>query len=297
MKSHALHVEDAGVAGLNIEDQVNPSAPSPPPCRTTRPRPRHHGLARDVRGVEGLGAAVDRAKALQVCPAPTRSSPEAMASLDESPRPGGRWTALRTSASTVSSTPFAAAGRVRRDRAAARRARRGGVLGPVETDADSSERLYELNDYEAYASVRSPAFRFECQTHRARMRPQRARAQGSAAMTDQGREEWASRRRRRTTANLEGQTPRRTACCTAATVAGARRHPVVRRRRAPAVARELPTASSTSLRAEERATAALDPLHARAHPTAPLDGEYRWICAHAVFRNRRDDPDAKRTHD
>jgi len=92
-------LEDAGVAGLHLEDQVNPKR-----CghldgkqvvdeNTALKRIRAAVEARrdpdflimartDIRGVEGLGAAVDRAKAL-VDAGADAIFPEAMASLEE----------------------------------------------------------------------------------------------------------------------------------------------------------------------------------------------------------------------
>lgn len=92
-------LEDAGVAGLHLEDQVNPKrcghldGKAVVDADTAVKRIRAAVDARrdpdlvimartDVRGVEGLDAAIDRAKALQDAGADA-IFPEAMASLDE----------------------------------------------------------------------------------------------------------------------------------------------------------------------------------------------------------------------
>lgn len=94
---HAL--EDAGVAGLHLEDQVNPkrcghldgkavvdldtAAKRIRAAVDARRDPDLVIMARtDIRGVEGLDAAIDRAKALEAAGADA-IFPEAMASLDE----------------------------------------------------------------------------------------------------------------------------------------------------------------------------------------------------------------------
>jgi methylisocitrate lyase len=91
--------EDAGVAGVHLEDQVNPKrcghldgkevVDLDQACRriaaavTARRDPNFLVMARtDVRGVQGLGAAVDRVKALVQAGADA-VFPEAMASLEE----------------------------------------------------------------------------------------------------------------------------------------------------------------------------------------------------------------------
>lgn len=92
-------LEDAGVAGLHLEDQVNPKrcghldGKAVVDTDTAVKRIRAAVDARrdadlvimartDIRGVEGLDAAIDRAKALQDAGADA-IFPEAMASLDE----------------------------------------------------------------------------------------------------------------------------------------------------------------------------------------------------------------------
>lgn len=92
-------LEDAGVAGLHLEDQVNPKrcghldGKAVVNTDTAVKRIRAAVDARrdsdlvimartDIRGVEGLDAAIDRAKALQDAGADA-IFPEAMASLDE----------------------------------------------------------------------------------------------------------------------------------------------------------------------------------------------------------------------
>ena len=92
-------LEDAGVAGLHLEDQVNPKrcghldGKAVVDTDTAVKRIRAAVDARrdndlvimartDIRGVEGLDAAIDRAKALQGAGADA-IFPEAMASLDE----------------------------------------------------------------------------------------------------------------------------------------------------------------------------------------------------------------------
>ena len=92
-------LEDAGVAGLHLEDQVNPKrcghldGKAVVDADTAVKRIRAAVDARrdadlvimartDIRGVEGLPAAIDRAKALQDAGADA-IFPEAMASLDE----------------------------------------------------------------------------------------------------------------------------------------------------------------------------------------------------------------------
>lgn len=92
-------LEDAGVAGLHLEDQVNPKrcghldGKAVVDAQTAISRIRAAVDARrdpdlvimartDVRGVEGMAAAIDRAKALQDAGADA-IFPEAMASLEE----------------------------------------------------------------------------------------------------------------------------------------------------------------------------------------------------------------------
>lgn len=92
-------LEDAGVAGLHLEDQVNPKrcghldGKAVVDLDTAVKRIRAAVDARrdadlvimartDIRGVEGLDAAIDRAKALEAVGADA-IFPEAMASLDE----------------------------------------------------------------------------------------------------------------------------------------------------------------------------------------------------------------------
>ncbi len=92
-------LEDAGVAGLHLEDQVNPKRcghldgkavvdtdTAVKRIRAAVDARRDSGLVimarTDIRGVEGLDAAIDRAKALQDAGADA-IFPEAMASLDE----------------------------------------------------------------------------------------------------------------------------------------------------------------------------------------------------------------------
>ena len=92
-------LEDAGVAGLHLEDQVNPKrcghldGKAVVDLDTAVKRIRAAVDARrdpdlvimartDIRGVEGLAAAIDRAKALEAAGADA-IFPEAMASLDE----------------------------------------------------------------------------------------------------------------------------------------------------------------------------------------------------------------------
>lgn len=92
-------LEDAGVAGLHLEDQVNPKrcghldGKAVVDADTAIKRIRAAVDARrdpdlvimartDIRGVEGMDAAIDRAKALEAAGADA-IFPEAMASLDE----------------------------------------------------------------------------------------------------------------------------------------------------------------------------------------------------------------------
>lgn len=190
-------LEDAGVAGLHVEDQVNPkrcghldgkevvgldvATRRIAAAVAARRDPGLVVMARtDVRGVEGLAAAVDRAKALQDAGADA-IFPEAMASLEEfaairaavdvpilanmtefgkSPL----WTAQQLEDVGVNvvihpvSLLRVAFGAI--ERALGALADEGSLASEVST-MQTRARLYELNDYEAYASFDAGVFDFE----------------------------------------------------------------------------------------------------------------------------------------
>ncbi|GAA2172907.1 methylisocitrate lyase [Agrococcus versicolor] len=190
-------LEDAGVAGLHVEDQVNPkrcghldgkevvsTAAATRRIAAAVAARRDPGLVimarTDVRGVDGLDAAVDRARAL-VDAGADAIFPEAMASLEEfaavraavdvpilanmtefgkSPL----WTAQQLEDVGVSmvihpvSLLRVAFGAI--ERALDALATEGSLASQVET-MQTRARLYELNDYQAYAAFDAGVFDFE----------------------------------------------------------------------------------------------------------------------------------------
>ena len=191
---HAL--EDAGVAGLHIEDQINPkrcghldgkqvvdAATATKRIRAAADARRDENLlimARtDIRAVEGLQAAQDRAKAL-VDAGADAIFPEAMADLTE-------FEAVRAAVDVpvlANMTEFGKSELFSRDRLASvginiviypvsllrlamGAAERGletlqaeGSLNPVVDQMQHRARLYELIDYEAYNAFDTSIFTY-----------------------------------------------------------------------------------------------------------------------------------------
>lgn len=195
-------LEDAGVAGLHIEDQVNPkrcghldgkavvdsetAVQRIRAAATARRDPNLLIMARtDIRAVEGLPAAIDRAKAL-VDAGADAIFPEAMRDLSE-------FEAIRKAVSVpvlANMTEFGKSELFTTDqlagvginiviypvsllRLAMGAAERGldtllaeGTLKPAVADMQTRARLYELLDYEAYNSFDSGVFNFTLETNK-----------------------------------------------------------------------------------------------------------------------------------
>lgn len=196
--ARAVHeLEDAGVAGLHLEDQVNPkrcghldgkevvstelAVQRIAAAVQARRDPDLLIMARtDIRGVQGLGAAIDRAKALEAAGADA-IFPEAMADLSE-------FEAIRAAVDVpilANMTEFGksalfthqqladagvniaihpvsllriAMGAIERELSLL--AETGTLDGSVER-MQTRARLYELNDYAAYNSFDEGVFNFE----------------------------------------------------------------------------------------------------------------------------------------
>ena len=195
-------LEDAGVAGMHLEDQVNPKR-----CghldgkevvdETTalkriraavegRRDPAFLIMARtDIRGVEGLSAAVDRAKAL-VDAGADAIFPEAMESLEE-------FAAIRAAVDVPILANMTEFGKselfthrqladvgvnivihpVSLLRLAMGAAERGldtllaeGTLAPVVPEMQTRSRLYELLDYEGYSRFDAGIYTFDLKNNR-----------------------------------------------------------------------------------------------------------------------------------
>ncbi|MCU1557621.1 MAG: methylisocitrate lyase [Microbacteriaceae bacterium] len=190
-------LEDAGVAGLHIEDQVNPKrcghldgkAVVDVDTATKRIRaavdarrdPNLLIMARtDIRAIDGLGAAVDRAKAL-VDAGADAIFPEAMADLAEFEAVRGAIdvpilanmtefgkSELFTSAQLASVGINIVIYPVSLLRLAMGAAERGldtieseGSLRSAVPDMQTRARLYELLDYEAYNTFDTSVFNFQ----------------------------------------------------------------------------------------------------------------------------------------
>ncbi|MBX3078680.1 MAG: methylisocitrate lyase [Cryobacterium sp.] len=195
-------LEDAGVAGLHIEDQVNPkrcghldgkavvdsetAVQRIRAAATARRDPNLLIMARtDIRAVEGLPAAIDRAKAL-VDAGADAIFPEAMRDLSE-------FEAIRKAVSVpvlANMTEFGKSELFTTDqlagvginiviypvsllRLAMGAAERGldtllaeGTLKPAVADMQTRARLYELLDYEAYNTFDSGVFNFTLETNK-----------------------------------------------------------------------------------------------------------------------------------
>jgi len=195
-------LEDAGVAGLHIEDQVNPkrcghldgkavvdtetAVQRIRAAATARRDPNLLIMARtDIRAVEGLPAAIDRAKAL-VDAGADAIFPEAMRDL-------GEFEAIRNAVSVpvlANMTEFGKSELFTTDqlagvginiviypvsllRLAMGAAERGldtllaeGTLKPAVADMQTRARLYELLDYEAYNTFDSGVFNFTLETNK-----------------------------------------------------------------------------------------------------------------------------------
>lgn len=195
-------LEDAGICGMHLEDQVNPKrcghldgkevvdeATALKRIRAAvegRRDPNFLVMARtDIRGVEGLGAAVDRAKALQDAGADA-IFPEAMASLEE-------FEAIRAAVSVPILANMTEFGKselfttaqladvgvnivifpVSLLRLAMGAAERGletilaeGSLTTKVPEMQTRARLYELLDYEAYSTFDSGIFTFDLDNNR-----------------------------------------------------------------------------------------------------------------------------------
>jgi methylisocitrate lyase len=195
-------LEDAGVAGLHIEDQVNPKrcghldGKAVVDSDTAVKRIRAAASARrdpnllimartDIRAVDGLQAAIDRAKEL-VDAGADAIFPEAMRDLSE-------FEAIRKAVSVpilanmtefgkselFTTTQLASVGinlviyPVSLLRLAMGAAERGldtllaeGTLKPVVGDMQTRARLYELLDYEAYNTFDSGVFNFTLETNK-----------------------------------------------------------------------------------------------------------------------------------
>jgi methylisocitrate lyase len=221
-------LEDAGVAGLHIEDQVNPkrcghldgkavvdSGTAVQRIRAAADARRDPNLlimARtDIRAVEGLPAAIDRAKELVEAGADA-IFPEAMKDLSE-------FEAIRGAVSVpvlANMTEFGKSELFTIDqlagvginiviypvsllRLAMGAAERGldtllaeGTLKPAVGDMQTRARLYELLDYEAYNAFDSGVFNFTLENNKD-LHDRARSAQGTC------------RRRRRHDRDLEGQ--------------------------------------------------------------------------------------------
>ncbi len=195
-------LEDAGVAGLHIEDQVNPkrcghldgkavvdtetAVQRIRAAATARRDPNLLIMARtDIRAVEGLPAAIDRVKAL-VDAGADAIFPEAMRDL-------GEFEAIRNAVSVpvlANMTEFGKSELFTTDqlagvginiviypvsllRLAMGAAERGldtllaeGTLKPAVADMQTRARLYELLDYEAYNTFDSGVFNFTLETNK-----------------------------------------------------------------------------------------------------------------------------------
>lgn len=190
-------LEDAGVSGLHLEDQVNPkrcghldgkevvgldtAVQRIAAAVAARRDPGLVIMARtDIRGVEGLDAAADRAKALEAAGADA-IFPEAMASLEE-------FAAIRAAVDVpilANMTEFGksalfthqqlqdvgvnlvihpvsllriAMGAIERE---LRELRETGTLDGAVPRMQTRARLYELNDYAAYGAFDERVFDFE----------------------------------------------------------------------------------------------------------------------------------------
>lgn len=195
-------LEDAGVAGLHIEDQVNPkrcghldgkaivdtdtATKRIRAAATARRDPNLLIMARtDIRAVEGIHAAVDRAKAL-VDAGADAIFPEAMKDLSE-------FDIIRKAVDVpilANMTEFGKSELFTTEqlasvginiviypvsllRLAMGAAERGldtllaaGTLEPVVSEMQTRARLYELLDYEAYNTFDSGVFNFTLETNK-----------------------------------------------------------------------------------------------------------------------------------
>ncbi len=195
-------LEDAGLAGLHIEDQVNPKRCGHLDGKQVvdedtalkriraavdaRRDPNFLVMARtDIRAVEGLPAALDRAKAL-VDAGADAIFPEAMADL-------GEFEAMRAAVDVPLLANMTEFGKsdlftfaqladvgmniviypvslLRMAMGAAERAldvlNEHGSLKPVVPEMQTRARLYELLDYEAYNRFDSSVFNFSLDGHR-----------------------------------------------------------------------------------------------------------------------------------
>ncbi len=195
-------LEDAGVAGLHIEDQVNPkrcghldgkaivdeetATKRIRAAATARRDPNLLIMARtDIRAVDGLQAAADRAKAL-VDAGADAIFPEAMRDLSE-------FETIRKAVDVpvlANMTEFGKSDLFTTEqlanvginiviypvsllRLAMGAAERGldalleaGTLEPVVNDMQTRARLYELLDYEAYNTFDSGVFNFTLETNK-----------------------------------------------------------------------------------------------------------------------------------
>lgn len=195
-------LEDAGVAGLHIEDQVNPkrcghldgkaivdtdtATKRIRAAATARRDPNLVIMARtDIRAVDGLPAAVDRAKAL-VDAGADAIFPEAMRDLSE-------FEAIRNAVDVpvlANMTEFGKSDLFTTEqlagvgvniviypvsllRLAMGAAERGldallahGTLEPVVSDMQTRARLYELLDYESYNTFDAGVFNFTLETNK-----------------------------------------------------------------------------------------------------------------------------------
>ena len=195
-------LEDAGVAGLHIEDQVNPkrcghldgkavvdSDTAVKRIRAAATAPRDPNLliiARtDIRAVDGLQAAIDRAKEL-VDAGADAIFPEAMKDLSEFEAVRGAVDVPVLANMTefgkselFTTEQLASVGiniviyPVSLLRLAMGAAERGldvlaaeGTLKPVVSEMQTRARLYELLDYEAYNTFDSGVFNFTLETNK-----------------------------------------------------------------------------------------------------------------------------------
>ena len=196
--ARAVHeLEDAGVSGLHLEDQVNPkrcghldgkevvgldeAAKRVRAAADARRDPGFLVMARtDIRGVQDLSAAIDRAKALEAAGADA-IFPEAMATLDE-------FAAIRDAVQVpilANMTEFGksalfthqqlqdvgvnlaihpvsllriAMGAIERELGLLAET---GTLDDATTRMQTRARLYELNDYAAYNAFDEGVFNFD----------------------------------------------------------------------------------------------------------------------------------------
>jgi len=195
-------LEDAGISGMHVEDQVNPKrcghldgkevvdeSTALKRVRAAvqgRRDPNFLVMARtDIRGVEGMGAAIDRAKALQDAGADA-IFPEAMASLEE-------FAAIRAAVEVPILANMTEFGKselfstqqladvgvnivifpVSLLRLAMGAAERGleaiqaeGSLASKVPEMQTRARLYELLDYESYSAFDSGIYTFDLGTNR-----------------------------------------------------------------------------------------------------------------------------------